>query len=491
VPLSARVPSAAAVLLLAMALAACATPPAPPPADAAPAIPLAPDPGPAATRPLDAAFAVLAEESRTGWLRVLVELREQVDLGALIVRHQRTGLPRSEAAAASRAALIEVAERGAERLTPLLEELAAQDLVEYHVPLRFRSRFFVSLRPEAFEPLRNHPAVAAILPEYDSVREARRAAGSGGLGAPVPEGDSWGVELLGLRELWNEGIDGRGVLVALLDTGVIGHHEAFAAGRHAGTSWYDPVGGQPDPIDSGPHGSQVLGCAVAREVGGRAIGTAPGARWAAALSNQHNSYNNVNMSLAADWLIFEVRPDVVLGAWGHGASSCDPRDRTMIEAFRATGTVPVLAAGNDGPEPGTIQAPAALRGYAGEGPLVVAAVDRHLEVIDASSRGPSGCEPPGRVPDVAAPGWKVPVPGAGRPDALQLASGTSMAVGWVGGVVALMLQVQPELPVPVVEDLVRHTARDLPPEGVDPASGYGLIDPRAAVDAAMSHTHDP
>jgi subtilisin family serine protease len=159
----------------------------------------------------------------------------------------------------------------------------------------------------------------------------------------------------------------------------------------------------------------------------------------------------------------------------------------MIEAFRAAGMVPIFAAGNDGPEAGTGQTPAALAGLFpdGRGPLAVAAVDHRLEVLEASSRGPVTCEP-SRItfPDLAAPGWNLPVPTAPHPASLTLSSGTSFAVGWVGGVVALMLQVAPEMPVEVVEDLVKSTSRDLPPEGVDSVSGHGLVDPAAAVAAA-------
>ena len=148
--------------------------------------------------------------------------------------------------------------------------------------------------------------------------------------------------------------------------------------------------------------------------------------------------------------------------------------------------MPVVAAGNDGPAPGSLQAPASLPGYApaGGGPLVVAAIDRNLRVIDASSRGPSPCPGARPLPDVAAPGWDVPVPTAGTPRSLSMSAGTSMSVGWVGGTAALVLQVAPELHVHEVEELLRATASDIGPEGHDPASGYGLIAPRAAIEAA-------
>jgi len=452
-----------------------------------PSPPIAPDPGPiGSTAPL---AADRFPTGPGGWARVLVDLREQVDTGELIRRYRREGAGRPETRRRTLAALRQVAQRGAEALSPFLDRLVEEGAVDYYKPLRFHNRFYVSIRPQAIARLAAQPVVARIEPEFDSVREAqRRRAGAAGRPPrrPIPPGDSWAVAALGLRALWNRGIDGRGVRVGLLDAGVLGDHAAFEGGRAPGHSWFDPVGGTPEPIDTRGHGSEVLACALARPVDGRALGAAPGAVWVAALANQFNSYNNVNMSLAADWLLFEGRPDVVLGAWGHGAGSCDRRDLPMIEAFRAAGVLPVFAAGNDGPGEATGQAPAALPGLAPDGrrPLSVAAVDERLRVIDASSRGPSPCGGDAPFPDVAAPGWDLPVPAGPDPRGLVLGAGTSMAVGWVGGAAALVLQVAPEMRVDELEDLLRATARDLPPAGIDPASGHGLIDPAAAVAAA-------
>ncbi len=457
-------------------------------------VPRLADPGPASSRPLAPEFDRLAREAarRGGFLRVLVDLRRQVDLGAVIEDQIRRRLTRQTARAEALALLERTSAAETQSLVPFLEALRTEGVVDYFQPLRYRARVFVSILPEGLERLRARPEVAALIPEFDSVREARRKSGAAGglLAPPIPPGDSWGVAALDLEHLWERGIDGRGVLIGSLDSGVIGRHQAFRGAENEGPYWYDPDRGSTMPTDSAPHGSQVLACAMGRRVAGRALGAAPGARWAAALANPFNSYNNVSMTLAADWMIFDVQPDVVLGAWGHGRSSCDDRDLSMIEAMRATGIVLVFAAGNDGPDAGTIQAPAGLAGYAppGGGPLIVAAVDREGTVIDASSRGPSPCGAERLVPDVAAPGWEVPVPTAGGVEALTLASGTSMAVGWVAGVVALMLQVRPDLPVTEVERIVRKTARDLPPEGLDPASGYGLIDPARAVEAAEEWT---
>ncbi len=490
-----RAAAALFALLLLAAGAGCrsAPGPAPGPAPAAPrAAPLAPDPGPASVRPLDPGFARKGQLSREGYLRLLVDLREQVDTEALLADQLARGLSRQASREETLAALGTVAERGRGALAALVGELATDGRVEFSRHLRYRNRAFLSARPEALEPLRAHPAVAALIPEFDSVRDVRRESGTAIRTAPpIPSGDSWGVAALDLRPLWQAGVDGRGVVVGSLDSGVTGDHALLAAGRRAERSWYDPRGERVEPVDTKPHGSQVLACAVARPFEGRDFGAAPGALWVAALANRFNSYNNVDMALAADWMIFEARPDVLLGAWGHGKADCDPRDRALVSAARAAGIVPVFAAGNDGPDPASGQAPAGLGGFTpgAGGPLAVAAVDQQQAVIAPSSRGPSPCGGrSGVFPDLAGPGWQVPVPGAPHPTSLTLESGTSFAVGWVGGVAALVLQVRPELPVPEVEAILRRSARDLPPAGPDDASGYGLVDPAAAIAAARAWT---
>ncbi|MFN7964375.1 MAG: S8 family serine peptidase [Acidobacteriota bacterium] len=451
--------------------------------------PMEPDPGPASARPLDPEFDAINAPARSGaWLRVLVEMREQIDSEALIRSAIARRLTRSQARREALDALSTVASRGAASLRPLLESLETEKLLEYSRGLRFRNRVFVSVRREALARLRADPNVAAVIPEYDSVRAARAKRGNGLVQAPVvPPGDSWAVTYLGLRGLWAAGIDGRGTTIGVLDTGVMGTHRALIGGRRETNSWFDPDGGSPEPIDtSPPHGSQVLGCAAAREIDGRALGAAPGAAWSVGLSNVNNSYNNVTMSLAADWMIFEVQPDVVLESWGHGKANCDPRDRPQVLAMLATGIVPVFAIGNDGPDPASAQAPAAFAFSSDVAPIVVGGIDRHGSVIDSSSRGPSPCGADRPVPDLVAPGNELPVPGAPNATSLTLATGTSFAVGWVGGTAAMMLQVNPELLPSEVIQLLRQTARDIGMPGPDNDSGYGVVAPEVAVKAAAA-----
>ena len=125
-----------------------------------------------------------------------------------------------------------------------------------------------------------------------------------------------------------------------------------------------------------------------------------------------------------------------------------------------------------------------------EGALTVGAVNvgRH-EVAYYSSRGPTvnGA----LKPDIVAVD-EVTVSGTTR--FAPRFSGSSAAAPHVAGVAALLLQAQPALLARnggnallerrLIRDILIGTARDVPPAGVDPASGAGLIDADAAISAA-------
>ena len=126
-----------------------------------------------------------------------------------------------------------------------------------------------------------------------------------------------------------------------------------------------------------------------------------------------------------------------------------------------------------------------------EGAITVGAVNVGQDSVAAySSRGPTANG--SLKPDLVA------VDGVTISNTTRFAprfTGSSAAAPHVAGVAALLLEAQPALLAAdggsallerqLIRDLLTDTARDLPPTGVDQASGAGLIDADAAIAAAI------
>jgi bacillopeptidase F len=402
-----------------------------------------------------------------------VDLREQADLPALSRSLRAEGLAVAERSARVREALLRVAGSRAGAFEPFLLGLLDEGELDWFRGVAIVNRVVVIASADGIRRIAARPEVARVWPGRRVLEEAGQ--GEAGGGAP-PTGDAWALEAMGLSGLHEAGLDGRGVRIGILDSGVSAEHAALSGARDpAAPSWYDPHGHRPEPYDSRGHGTQILSAALGRPVRGRRIGAAPGALWVAALSNPRNTYDSVSLTLAADWMLFEARPRIILNAWGHGPGECYEEDRRIIEAWRAAEILPVFPAGNGGPGPGTGEAPATLTGFLPSGGpvLSVGALGEDLLPLPESARGPRGCGD-GVFPLLAAPGARLPVPARGTRDGLTDASGTSIAVGWLGGGAAVLLQAHPELGVAELEAALLRGALDLPPEGPDGVTGHGL-----------------
>jgi bacillopeptidase F len=283
---------------------------------------------------------------------------------------------------------------------------------------------------------------------------------------------------MGADALWREGLDGTGVVVASIDTGVMEEHEQLAGRRLDGSrGWFDPVKGSTHAFDSHGHGTGVLSLAVGGNPSARVVGIAPGARWASALGLHGNLYSRVRMTLAADWVLRIARPDVLVNPWSHNEGSCNAFDLPFIDAWKAAGIFVVFPAGNAGPAPSSGESPASLGGtYPDLGPVFsTAGLLSSGEVVKASSRGPSVCGA-ARFPTLAAPGANLPYALASGPREYAIGDGTSFSAALVGGAAALLLQADPSLEPDELERLLVEGCRDLAPPGPDDATGSGAID---------------
>ncbi|KAA1427778.1 S8 family serine peptidase [Nocardioides antri] len=344
------------------------------------------------------------------------------------------------------------------------------------------------------------------------------------------------------------GVTGAGVTVAVLDSGIFAGHPDFGdrvvkglnfsyseAAQQAGFSaeqWdtYAESTGTlalQDEIGHGTHVASTVGGdgSLSESQGGPDLaGVAPGVslismRVATPGFGIVDDIDWEEAALAAfDWTIrhrVEYGIDITQNSWGLlptepnclGLDCGEPTDfdamSRMIKSVVDSGVHVVFSAGNDGPEPGTIG------GYhdPANGAVLVGAACKSQDssrcvpgqqIVDFSSRG--AADGTGPQVDVVAPGDtimaalspSVLAPLTECPEIQQpgyfCISGTSMASPHVSGVVALMLQANPQATPAQVKQCLRATAVDMMTPGFDIHSGLGMVDARAALTCAHSLT---
>ncbi len=406
-------------------------------------------------------------------LPVMVDLATQLDLDSLGAALRRQGLGRLERRRVVVTALRRVAEQGQAPLRPVLERLKRRGAVDSYRGVAVVNRFIVVATAAGIRALAERGEVAAVIEETAGGAEILAGGGGGGGGGVLrraPRGrSSWALTAIGADRAWKQGLDGRGVVVGLIDAGASAAHEQLKGNFRGGDgAWYDPSGRAPTPRDGTTgHGTTLLSVAVGRNVRGLTVGVAPGARWVACAGVPGGRYDNIALTECADWMLDVAQPDVLLNAWVLPTPGCDRSLARIVDAWRAAEILPVFAAGNNGPAAPSDASPA---NYA----FSVGGVTRRGTAYPRSGRGPNSCDA-SIYPSVVAPAEDVPAafPLAGT--TYIRANGTSVAAAVTAGAAALLLQRFPEASVSQLERALRAGARDLGPPGPDNTFGYGLL----------------
>ncbi len=352
-----------------------------------------------------------------------------------------------------------------------------------------------------------------------------------------------GSELYSPYTAWDMGYTGRGVSLAVIDTGIDDEHPSLQGKFLAGVDMTKPDNmpilypqdGTFNPDDIQGHGSTCAGIATgtgapeglyqgpATETNlvdvriGTKIGYAPGEFWVGSLSDPHLkdgtlrgirwATDNLDTAWGTGDPDYEGI-DIYSISWGvdigQDSDGTDQYSR-LLDAAVQSGAIVINAAGNDGPT---------NTGFTGlsassEAIIVAATVDmntlEHEDDVVAwySSRGPRDDNGDGNPydelkPDIAAPGTNITQL---QPDTTRITgdasnngygnrgSGTSYATPLVAGVVALILEANPDLENQneIVKEILKYSAvRKKPPmfPELDPFwekdFGYGVVDAYAA-----------
>ncbi|MEU4480475.1 S8 family serine peptidase [Micromonospora sp. NPDC023966] len=269
------------------------------------------------------------------------------------------------------------------------------------------------------------------------------------------------VPQIGAPAAWAAGRDGTGVRVAVLDTGVDATHPDLA-GRIAEAQDFTGGGSTRDGHGHGTHvAATIAGSGAASD--GLRKGVAPGARLliGKVLDDGGSGYDS-GIIAGMEWAAHSGAKVVSMSLGGPATDGTDPMSQSVNDLTAETGTLFVIAAGNEGAA-GTVGTPGAASGA-----LTVGAVDRDDNLADFSSRGPRVGDN-GLKPEITAPGVGIVAARAsgtsmGTPmdDAYTAASGTSMATPHVAGAAAIIAQEHPDWTAGQLKDALVSTTRANP-----------------------------
>ncbi|OLF09681.1 hypothetical protein BLA60_17975 [Actinophytocola xinjiangensis] len=292
--------------------------------------------------------------------------------------------------------------------------------------------------------------------------------------SPAPQGVEWGIANINADDVWASGIDGNGIVIGSLDTGVDDRHPTLShqyRGRGADGklshdyNWFDAAGlCKYGPCDNHGHGTHTTGTMVGDDGAGNQIGVAPGAKWIAA--NGCDPCTVQNLLAAGQWMLAPTRidgteadpsqrPHIINNSWGSTQPSFDRWYDDVAGAWDASGIFSVWANGNNGPGCITSGAPGSLTER-----YSVGAYDVNNQIAGFSSRGAG--ENGAIKPNIAAPGVNIRSAVPGVSGEYAFANGTSMAAPHVTGAIALLWSATPSLigALPFTRNLLDLSARD-------------------------------
>ncbi|MWA10952.1 S8 family serine peptidase [Streptomyces sp. BA2] len=327
-----------------------------------------------------------------------------------------------------------------------------------------------------------------------AVKSRRGQAGSGGgladgidkiwLDGRVEADMARSNEQIGTPKAWEAGLTGKGVKVAVLDTGVDASHPGLK--DRVGTSKsFIPGEEVADRNGHGTHVASTVGGSGAESEADKEKGVAPGAELSVGkVLSDEGSGSESQIIAGMEWAAKDVGAKVVSMSLGSREASdgTDPMAAAVNTLSKDTGALFVVAAGNTG-APSSIGSPGAA-----DSALTIGAVDSADKAAYFTSQGPRYGDN-ALKPDLSAPGVDILaarsqlVSGEGYYTEM---SGTSMATPHIAGVAALLAEKHPDWSGARLKDALMSSSEQLDVSAYE--LGAGRVSVPGAVDARVTAT---
>ena len=351
----------------------------------------------------------------------------------------------------------------------------------------------------SIDELERVPGILQVTPDSSIAFESVRSAEF--------EGSDFSLEpnriprIVGSDRLWDQGVTGRGITVALIDTGVHAAHPDLAGRVVHCVDFSHEAGSEAECADTFGHGTFMAGLIAGdgASSGGAFRGAAPEANIVSVKIAGFDGATDVSHVLGAlQWVVanratYGIRAlNLSLGSDSPQTYMLSPLNYAVQRAWKSGITV-VVSSGNSGPDPKTVLKPAddpyvvTVGASNDEGTMTIA--DDRVPVF--SSKGPTRSNGVPK-PDVVAPGVhtiSLRSPGSAVDQAFGSTAtvaddyfrgtGTSMSAATVTGVVAQILQANPRLVPDQVKNRLTSTARRIAISDRY-AAGAGIVDSYAA-----------
>ncbi|MEU0049754.1 S8 family peptidase [Streptomyces sp. NPDC006309] len=269
------------------------------------------------------------------------------------------------------------------------------------------------------------------------------------------------VPQIGAPTAWKAGYTGKGVKVAVLDTGVDATHPDLknqVIEAHNFTAAADAT----DHFGHGTHVASIVAGTGAKS-GGKYKGVAPDAKILnGKVLDDTGSGDDSGILAGMEWAASQGASVINLSLGGYDTPEIDPLEAEVDKLSAEKGILFAIAAGNDGPQ--SIGSPGSA-----DAALTVGAVDKKDKLADFSSTGPRTGD--GAIkPDVTAPGVDITAAAAKgsvidqevgeKPEGYLTISGTSMATPHVAGAAAILKQEHPDWGYAELKGALTGSAKD-------------------------------